>query len=176
MSPELRSIASLLEQSSLLVCAGAGGVGKTTTSAALALSAAQQGRRVVVVTIDPARRLADAMGISISHEPTRIDRFGAGELWAVMLDTRATFDDLVRSEARDEQQAQRILDNRFYQNLTGALSGTQEYMASEKLFQLHHDDRFDLVVVDTPPTRNALDFLNAPERLVHFLEIGRAHV
>ena len=160
----------LLRHASMLICAGAGGVGKTTTSAAIALAAAQQGRRVVVVTIDPARRLADAIGATISDEPSRLPVTASGELWAVMLDTRATFDRLVRAEAPDEEQAERILANRFYKNLTGALSGTQEYMASEKLFQLHHDDRFDLVVVDTPPTRNALDFMSAPERLVHFLD------
>jgi len=162
--------AELLATASMLVCAGAGGVGKTTTSAAIALAAARQGRRVVVVTIDPARRLADAIGANISHEPSRLPGTDRGELWAVMLDTRATFDNLVRAEAKDDAQAEQILANRFYRNLTGALSGTQEYMASEKLFQLHHDDRFDLVVVDTPPTRNALDFMSAPERLVHFLD------
>ena len=166
---QLGDLGSLLDQASVLVCAGAGGVGKTTTSAALALAAARRGRRVVVVTIDPAKRLADAIGVTIAHEPSRVEGVGPGELWAVMLDTRATFDDLVRTHSKDPAQAEQILANRFYRNLSGALSGTQEYMAAEKLHQLHHDDRFDLVVVDTPPTRNALDFLDAPE-------IGRAHV
>lgn len=167
---ESADFADLLQRASMLVCAGAGGVGKTTTSAAIALAAAQQGRRVVVVTIDPARRLADAIGANVSSEPIRLPGVERGELWAVMLDTRATFDRLVRAEAKDGTQAEQILANRFYRNLTGALSGTQEYMASETLFQLHHDARFDLVVVDTPPTRNALDFMSAPERLVHFLD------
>ena len=160
----------LLDRSSVLVCAGAGGVGKTTTSAAIALAAAERGRRVVVVTIDPAKRLADAIGVSISHEPSRVPDVPNGELWAVMLDTRATFDDLVRRYSVSPEQASLILANRFYRNLAGSLSGTQEYMAAEKLHELHHDDRFDLVVVDTPPTRHALDFLDAPKRLVHFLD------
>jgi len=163
-------LGALLDRASVLVCAGAGGVGKTTTSAAIALAAARRGRRVVVVTIDPAKRLADAIGVTISHEPSRVEGVSGGELWAVMLDTRATFDDLVRRHSSDAAQAERILANRFYRNLSGSLSGTQEYMAAEKLHALHHDDRFDLVVVDTPPTRNALDFLDAPERLVHFLD------
>lgn len=163
-------IGALLDRASVLVCAGAGGVGKTTTSAAIALAAAQRGRRVVVVTIDPAKRLADAIGVTIAHEPSRVEGVQGGELWAAMLDTRATFDDLVRRFSGDAEQAARILANRFYRNLAGSLSGTQEYMAAEKLHALHHDDRFDLVVVDTPPTRNALDFLDAPERLVHFLD------
>lgn len=163
-------LGALLDSASVLVCAGAGGVGKTTTSAAIALAAARRGRRVVVVTIDPAKRLADAIGVTISHEPSRVAGVDNGELWAVMLDTSATFDDLVRRHSSDPLQADRILANRFYRNLSGSLSGTQEYMAAEKLHALHHDDRFDLVVVDTPPTRNALDFLDAPERLVHFLD------
>jgi anion-transporting ArsA/GET3 family ATPase len=154
----------------VLVTAGAGGVGKTTTAAALALAAARRGRRVVVVTIDPAKRLADAIGVTLSHEPVRVDGVAPGELWAMMLDTRATFDAVVRRYAADAAQAERILANRFYRNIAGSLSGTQEYMAAEQLYQLHDDPRFDLVVVDTPPTRNALDFLDAPSRLVRFLD------
>lgn len=161
---------ALLDRASVLVCAGAGGVGKTTTSASIALAAAERGRRVVVVTIDPAKRLADAIGVNISHEPSRVPGVANGELWAVMLDTRATFDDLVRRHSASQEQASLILANRFYRNLAGSLSGTQEYMAAEKLHELHHDERFDLVVVDTPPTRHALDFLDAPKRLVHFLD------
>jgi len=162
--------AELLDRASVLVCAGPGGVGKTTTSAAIGLAAAQRGRRVVVVTIDPAKRLADAIGVTISHEPSRVPGITGGEFWAVMLDTEATFDDLVRQHSSTPEQAGLILGNRFYRNLSGALSGTQEYMAAEKLYELHRDNRFDLVVVDTPPTRNALDFLDAPKRLVHFLD------
>lgn len=163
-------LSSLLDTATVLVCAGAGGVGKTTTSAAISLAAARRGRRVVVVTIDPARRLADAIGVSLSHRAEQVSGVGPGELWAVMLDTAATFDDLVRAHSRDPEQVDSILQNRFYRNMADALSGTQEFMAAEKLFELHHDERFDLVVVDTPPTRNALDFLEAPRRLVNFLD------
>jgi anion-transporting ArsA/GET3 family ATPase len=168
------TLAGLLDSASVLVCTGAGGVGKTTTAAALALAAARRGRRVVVVTVDPAKRLADAIGVSLAHEPTRVPDTGqpddAGELWATMLDTRATFDDLVRRYSGTSVQTERILGNRFYRNISGSLSGTQEYMAAEKLYELHADERFDLVVIDTPPTRNALDFLDAPNRLVRFLD------
>lgn len=167
------SFEELVAQATIIICCGSGGVGKTTSAAAIALRAARTGRRAVVVTIDPAKRLADALGLgALSNEPAQIALPGGdhGELWAMMLDTRTTFDDLVVRHARDEDQAQRILDNRFYRNIAGALSGTQEYMAAEKLFELHGDDRFDLVVVDTPPTRNALDFLDAPGRLVRFLD------
>ncbi len=164
------TLARLLDESSVLVCAGAGGVGKTTAAASMALAAAQRGRRVVVVTIDPAKRLADAMGVTLSHEPSPVEGVEPGELWAVMLDTRSTFDELVRTYSADSVQAERILANRFYRNMSGSLSGTQEYMAAEKLYALHNDERFDLVVVDTPPTRNALDFLDAPSRLVRFLD------
>ena len=164
-------LADLLAERSIVVCCGPGGVGKTTVAASLAVEAARQGRRTVVVTIDPARRLADALGIdSLSNTPTRIEGDWPGELWALMLDPRATFDGLVATYAPDERQAGTILANRFYRNIAGALSGTQEYMAMEKLFELHADDRFDLVVVDTPPTRNALDFVDAPRRLTRFLD------
>jgi anion-transporting ArsA/GET3 family ATPase len=147
-------------------------VGKTTTAAALAMAGAKDGRRAVVVTIDPAKRLADALGLAngLSNEPSRIDGPWLGELWAVMLDTKTTFDGVVRRYSSTPAQAERILSNRFYRNISGALSGTQEYMAAEKLYELHEDERFDLVVVDTPPTRNALDFLDAPGRLMRFLD------
>lgn len=157
----------------ILICSGSGGVGKTTTAAVLAMEAAALGRRAVVVTIDPAKRLADALGLGqdgIGNLPSRITGPWPGELWAVMLDTKSTFDDLVTSYSEDPDQAQRILDNRFYKNISGALSGTQEYMAMEKLYDLHTDERFDLVIVDTPPSRNALDFLEAPKRLTRFLD------
>lgn len=164
-------VGALLERASVVVCCGAGGVGKTTTAAAIGVAAAERGRRVCVVTVDPARRLADALGGSgVGNEPRRIPGPWAGTLSAVMLDARGTFDDLVRREAKDPAQAERILSNRLYRNLVSALSGTQEYMATEKLFELHEDPAFDLVVVDTPPTRNALDFLDAPRRLTGFLD------
>ena len=159
----------------VIVCCGSGGVGKTTTAAVIGIEAARRGRRVVVVTIDPARRLADALGLpaglSGTPQPVELDAAGTGgELWAMMLDTPAMFERVVRSHAVDEVQADRIVANRFYQNIAGALSGTQEYMASEALHELHADDRFDLVVVDTPPSRNALDFLEAPGVLSRFLD------
>lgn len=161
----------LVRDRRIIVCTGTGGVGKTTTAAVLAMEAARSGRRAVVVTIDPAKRLADTLGVGeLSNDPTLIAGNWPGELWALMLDTKRTFDSLVTTYAGDESQAERILTDRFYRNISGALSGTQEYMAGEKLHELHESDRFDLVVVDTPPTRHALDFLDAPRRLTAFLD------
>ncbi len=166
----------VIDDSSVIVCCGSGGVGKTTTAAVIGMEAARRGRRVVVVTIDPARRLADALGLvgglAAAPQPIDLHEFGevTGELWAMMLDANATFDGLVRENAEDADQVQRILSNPFYRNIAGALSGTQEYMAAEMLHQLHADPRFDLVVVDTPPSRNALDFLEAPGVLSRFLD------
>jgi anion-transporting ArsA/GET3 family ATPase len=170
-----KSLGQVLDGSSVLVCCGSGGVGKTTTAAVIGIEAARRGRKVVVVTIDPARRLADALGLldGLTGDPQRVaiaDATGAGELWAMMLDTPAMFERVVRANAPDPAQADRIVDNRFYRNIAGALSGTQEYMASEALHELHTDRRFDLVVVDTPPSRNALDFLDAPGVLTRFLD------
>ncbi|MDP1820939.1 MAG: ArsA-related P-loop ATPase [Acidimicrobiales bacterium] len=167
-APTLRT---LVEQRRILVCCGSGGVGKTTAAAALALEAARAGRRAVVVTIDPAKRLADALGLAgLTGSPSKIEGDWSGELWALMLDTKSTFDELVVANAATPEQGQRILENRFYRNISGALSGTQEYMAMEKLYELHQQTDFDLVVVDTPPTRNALDFIDAPRRLSRFLD------
>jgi anion-transporting ArsA/GET3 family ATPase len=169
-------LAELVAERTILVACGSGGVGKTTAAAALALEGALAGRRACVVTIDPAKRLADALGIeSLTNTPNRIDGDWTGELWALMLDTKGTFDDLVQRYAATPDQARSILANRLYRNISGALSGTQEYMAMEKLYELHHGGLaevpdFDLVVVDTPPTRNALDFLDAPRRLTNFLD------
>jgi len=165
-------LVELVGSARVVVCCGSGGVGKTTTAAVLARHAARSGRRVVVVTIDPARRLADALGLpgGLTGEPQRVPVNGAsGELWAAMLDTPAMFERVVRRHAGDPEQADRIVANRFYANIAGALSGTQEYMASEALYELHGDPRFDLVVVDTPPSRHALDFLEAPGVLSRFL-------
>jgi anion-transporting ArsA/GET3 family ATPase len=161
----------LVDRRSIVICCGSGGVGKTTTAAAVALEGARRGLRAVVVTIDPARRLADALGLSeLSNDPRQVAGVGPGELWAVMLDTKATFDEVVARYADTPEQRERILTNRFYRNISGSLSGTQEYMAAEKLYELHNDQSFDLVVVDTPPSRNALDFIDAPGRLTRFLD------
>ena len=161
----------LVSERSIVVCCGSGGVGKTTTAAALALEAARRGRRACVVTIDPARRLADALGLGeLTNAPSLVAGDWPGQLWALMLDTKSTFDALVAKYAGTPEQARAILDNRLYRNIAGALSGTQEYMAMEKLYELHEEGRFDLIAVDTPPTRNALDFLYAPGRLTRFLD------
>lgn len=161
----------ILEKSRVIVCLGTGGVGKTTTAAALGYMAAKAGRHVCVVTIDPAKRLADAMGISeLTNTPKKIATEAGLDLWAVMLDANSTFDELVQKFATSPEQVERIFHNSIYQNLTENLSGTQEYMAMEKLHELASDSRFDLLVVDTPPARNAIEFLNAPKRLIGFLE------
>jgi anion-transporting ArsA/GET3 family ATPase len=158
----------------IIVCCGSGGVGKTTTSAALALRAAERGRKVVVLTIDPARRLAQSMGIeTLDNTPRPVDGVGPGTLDAMMLDMKRTFDEVVLSQTTPEK-ARAILDNPFYIALSSSFSGTQEYMAMEKLGQIHRqaqaEGTYDLIVVDTPPSRSALDFLDAPERLSSFLD------
>jgi anion-transporting ArsA/GET3 family ATPase len=171
-----------LDGKGICICAGSGGVGKTTTSAAIASGMAAQGLKVCVLTIDPAKRLADSLGLKeLGNEATKVDPklFEAqgiemkGELWAMMLDAKATFDDLVARQAPDEESRDRVLNNRIYQQISNALAGSQEYMAMEKLFELHSEGRFDLLVLDTPPSRNALDFLDAPRRLTQFIE-GRS--
>jgi anion-transporting ArsA/GET3 family ATPase len=193
------SVSELVATSGVIICCGSGGVGKTTTAAVFALEGARQGRNACVVTIDPAKRLADALGLEkLSDTPSEIDRSrwngarvaGAtegerkseasqkhgsgptrtGRLSALMLDTKSTFDRLVVRNAADPEQADRILKNTFYRNVSGALGGTQEYMAMEKLHELHDEGGFDLIVVDTPPTRHALDFLDAPRRLMRLLD------
>ncbi|ROQ81023.1 arsenite efflux ATP-binding protein ArsA [Streptomyces sp. CEV 2-1] len=157
----------------IIVCCGSGGVGKTTTAAALGVRAAERGRKVVVLTIDPARRLAQSMGIdSLDNIPRRvkgIETRGDGELHAMMLDMKRTFDEIVEAHA-DGERARAILENPFYQSLSAGFAGTQEYMAMEKLGQLRAREEWDLIVVDTPPSRSALDFLDAPKRLGSFLD------
>ncbi|MFJ6696401.1 ArsA family ATPase [Streptomyces sp. NPDC091272] len=157
----------------IIVCCGSGGVGKTTTAAALGVRAAERGRRAVVLTIDPARRLAQSMGIdSLDNVPRRVkgvDDSAGGELHAMMLDMKRTFDEIVEAHA-DADRARAILENPFYQSLSAGFAGTQEYMAMEKLGQLRSRDEWDLIVVDTPPSRSALDFLDAPKRLGSFLD------
>lgn len=169
--PTVTDLGQLAETATTVVCTGSGGVGKTTTAAVIALEAARRGRTACVVTIDPAKRLADALGLEdLTNDPSPIEGDWPGSLSALMLDTKSTFDELVAKHAETPEQAEGILANRFYKNISGALSGTQEYMAMEKLYELREEGGFDLVVVDTPPTRNALDFLDAPRRLTTFLD------
>ena len=173
------SLGDAVRTSELLVTCGPGGVGKTTTAAALGVAAALAGRRVVVVTVDPARRLADALGLeegAAADEPHRVDDIpdlgdgpDDGELWALMLDAASTFDRLVHEQTTGEQQARAILDNPVYQAISRSLAGAHEYMAIERLHQLHTSGEWDLVIVDTPPSRHAIDLLEAPDRLVGFL-------
>jgi anion-transporting ArsA/GET3 family ATPase len=163
----------------ILVCVGTGGVGKTTLAASLALQGARAGRRTAVLTIDPARRLADALGVgALGNEPSEVPRErltalgvpAAGSLQALMLDMRRTFDDLVTRFADSEATRRRILENRIYQNVSDALAGSAEYTAMEKVYELSEREDLDLVVVDTPPSQHALDFLDAPRRLLEFLD------
>jgi anion-transporting ArsA/GET3 family ATPase len=176
------SVAELLEGKRVCVCSGSGGVGKTTTSAAIALGMAARGAKVAVVTIDPAKRLANALGLKeLQNEPRRVEPrrlAGAGidsggELWAMMLDPKRTFDELIERIAPEPGRAQEIKANRVYRELSTAVSGSQEFTAVAKLYELNREGDFDLLVLDTPPSRNALDFLDAPGRLTSFLE-GRA--
>lgn len=157
----------------IIVCCGSGGVGKTTAAAAIGLRAAERGREVVVLTVDPARRLAQSMGLTkLDNTPrriTEIDTAAGGRLHAMMLDMKRTFDEIVEAHA-DPERARQILANPFYESLSSTFSGTQEYMAMEKLGQLRRSDEWDLIVVDTPPSRSALDFLDAPARLGRFLD------
>jgi anion-transporting ArsA/GET3 family ATPase len=165
------SLLPSIGEADVVVCCGPGGVGKTTVSAALGIALAEQGRRVCVLTVDPARRLAQALGIgAVGGEPVAVGGLAAGSLDALMLDAAGTFDALIRRYATSEDQAQSILSSRLYRSLASTLSGTQEYMAMEKLYELCESGRYDVVVVDTPPTRNALDLLEAPGRLTSFFE------
>jgi anion-transporting ArsA/GET3 family ATPase len=176
------SLRARLEGKRIVICLGAGGVGKTTTAAALALGLAREGRKVAVVTIDPARRLASALGLSeLSGEPHRIAPelmaaagvAGDGELWAMVLDAKRTFDEIIVRLAPDEHAREEILANPVYRELSTAVAGSHELSAIAKLHELYEEHDFDVIVLDTPPSRNALDFLSAPTRLLGFLE-GRA--
>ncbi len=175
-------VAGVLDGKRVCICAGSGGVGKTTTSAAIALGMAARGLKVAVITIDPARRLANSLGLDeLGNEPRLVDsaRLAAhglevgGELWAMMLDAKRTFDEVIERLAPDARTRDEILSNSVYRSLSDAVAGTHEYTAIAKLFELDREADFDLLVLDTPPSRNALDFLEAPDRLTDFLE-GRA--
>ena len=161
----MTSIAEILDGRKVCICAGSGGVGKTTTSAAIASGLAARGMKVAVLTIDPAKRLADSLGLEeLGNEPRQVDpalftEAGVemkGELWAMMLDSKATFDELVERNAPDEAARDRILENRIYRQISNALAGSQEYMAMEKLYEIHQSGDYDFLVLDTPPSRNAL--------------------
>jgi anion-transporting ArsA/GET3 family ATPase len=176
------NVAEALKGKRVCICGGSGGVGKTTTSAAIAMGMASRGLKVAVVTIDPAKRLANSLGLEeLGNEPRLVDprlfaKAGVemkGELWAMMLDAKRTFDEVIGRLAPDEETRDEILENRIYQELSSAVAGSQEYTAMSKLYDLDRDHDFDLLVLDTPPSRNALDFLDAPDRLTQFLE-GRA--
>ena len=169
----------LLDDRKIICCVGSGGVGKTTTSAALALRAAMDGKKALVLTIDPARRLANSLGLKeLGNEETRIDptHFAEaklrprGEMWAMMLNLKGSWDELVRKNARSPGQAEAILGNKLYQTLSTAMAGSLEYIAMEKVYELYASGRYDVVVLDTPPTSNALDFLHAPDRILDVLD------
>ena len=172
------TLEELLAAKEIVICCGSGGVGKTTTAAAAgAMAATQLGGKVLVVTVDPARRLANALGLeSFGNVETRVpdEAFAAagvearGELWAAMLDTKQSWDDLVRMHAPDDKTRDAILSNPLYNNITGRFVQSHDYIAMERLYEIHASGRYDLVIVDTPPTRNAIDFLEAPERMADF--------
>jgi anion-transporting ArsA/GET3 family ATPase len=166
------NFSDLIDQHKLLICVGSGGVGKTTTAAAIGLRAARQGHKVLVLTIDPARRLANSLGLAqFGNEEARIRIEDApGELWAMMLDSQSTFDSLIRKVSPDEQTRDRIFANRVYRHIADSFGGSQEYMATERLYDVVESGRYDLVVLDTPPVKNALDFLESPGRLTRFLD------
>ncbi len=174
-----RQLEALILSKRIVVCLGAGGVGKTTVAASLALVGAKLGRRTLVITIDPARRLADALGVrDLGNEPAALSREvldtldvpPQGEIFAMMLDMKRTFDDLVERFAESTEARERILGNRIYQHVSEALAGSAEYSAMEKVYEVMESQKFDLVIVDTPPSQHALDFLEAPQRLLEFLD------
>ncbi|HEY2152845.1 MAG TPA: ArsA-related P-loop ATPase [Vicinamibacterales bacterium] len=178
--PAAATLDELVRTQDVIVCVGSGGVGKTTMAASIAMHAAQIGKTACVLTIDPARRLASAMGLSeLGNAPARVEdaRFEAsgvprpaGKLFAMMLDTKRTWDDLVHRFASSPDQARRILANKYYEQISSAIAGSQEFMAMEKLYELHDSNAYDLLVLDTPPTRHALDFLDAPKKMIGFMD------
>ncbi len=165
-------LATLAAEAGIVLCCGSGGVGKTTTAAAIGHLAATRGRRALVMTIDPARRLAQALGLSsLSHEPSRVEAHpGPGELWAMMLDSKHTFDALIEKYAPDAAVRETIFANGYYQHLSSSLAGSREFMALEKVHEFVNDERFDLLIVDTPPAQHALEFIDAPKRLFDLFE------
>jgi anion-transporting ArsA/GET3 family ATPase len=177
-APAAKTVGQLLAAKDIVIACGPGGVGKTTTAASLAATAVvEQGGRVLVLTVDPARRLADALGLKgIGNDEVRIPdevfteaaARPRGELWAAMLDTKQSWDDLIRRHAPDAETREQILANPLYQNISGRFVQSHDYIAMERLYEIHSEGKYDLIVVDTPPTRNALDFLDAPQRMADF--------
>ncbi len=175
-----RDLGDILESKRILVCVGPGGVGKTTSAAALALAAARRGRRTLVLTIDPAKRLANSLGVrELGHEIQQVPQemltasgpiVPGGELYAMMLDQKRAFDEVVKAHASDPEAIKRILANPVYGQISGSLAGSQEYAATAKVHELDRDGSYDLIVVDTPPTAHALDFLDAPEKLTNAID------
>jgi anion-transporting ArsA/GET3 family ATPase len=179
VTPRAATLDGVLAGTRVIVCAGSGGVGKTTAAAAIAAGLAARGQRTIVLTIDPARRLADSLGLpELGNEECRVDPErlaraglgGDGELWAMTLDAKRTFDELIERTAPDPETRDAVLANPVYRQLSNAVAGSQEYMSMEKLYELHESGRFDALVLDTPPARNALDFLDAPGRLTRFVD------
>ena len=173
--PSVSQLGEVIRQRKLLICVGSGGVGKTTLAASVGVRAALEGRRVLVLTIDPARRLANSLGLSrFGNSETRIEldalENATGELWAMMLDPQRTFDELIRRVARSPERQEAILNNHVYRSITDTIVGNQEYMATEKLYDVVSSGRYDLVVLDTPPVKNALDFLESPGRMARFVD------
>ncbi len=169
-----QALASLLQDRRVIICCGSGGVGKTTMAAAIALGAARGGKKVIVLTIDPAKRLATALGLeSLASEPTEVplrlkaSEGGSGRLFAMMLDTKSTFDRLIERHVVNPERRRSIIENRLYQHMSSMIAGSQEYMAMEKLHELYEEGAYDLLVLDTPPTRHALDFLEAPRKMIN---------
>ena len=172
------SFVQLVQEQKLIVCVGAGGVGKTSMAAAIGLQGALHGRKVLVLTIDPAKRLANSLGLQqFGNAEKQIDLSSLGEvegeLWAMMLDGQKTFDELIKKLAKEEQTRQAILNNNIYKGITESIVGNQEYMATEKLYDVMTSGKYDLVVLDTPPVKNALDFLDSPGRMAKFVDKKR---
>ncbi len=168
---DAQALSDRLESKKIVVCVGSGGVGKTTTAAAIGVRSAQRGKRVLVCTIDPARRLATSLGLAgLEHQPRQVPAellggSGVGQLWAMMLDQKRAFDEVVLRHTKDPATQRRILNNRIYQQISASLTGSQEYAAVAKLAEIDREGGWDLIVLDTPPTANALDFLDAPQKV-----------
>ncbi|MBI2608677.1 MAG: ArsA family ATPase [Deltaproteobacteria bacterium] len=169
-------IQELIQRKKILICCGSGGVGKTTLSSSLALYAALQGKKVLVLTIDPAKRLTEALGIkNVGHQRKRVEIGGHGELYVQMLDTKQAFDDLITSLSPSQDVVEKIIKNPIYQNVSHGLSGVHEYMATSKLYECYQEKKFDVIILDTPPMKKAFDFLEAPQKIADFFDAKIFH-